>query len=84
MQAIAAWLVARRMHAVLALALTIMLPFAPLFSGAVMVMLVLFGGARTAALQGLAAIAVLATAVGKPILHLQLQVLLLAQNTVFQ
>ena len=60
MQAIAAWLVARRMHAVLALALTFMLPFAPLFSGAVMVMLVLFGGARIAALQGLAAMAALA------------------------
>ncbi len=60
MQAIAAWLVARRMHAVLALTITFILPFAPLFSGAVMVMLVLFGGAHIAALQGLAAMAVLA------------------------
>lgn len=60
MQPIAAWLVARPMHAVLGLALTMVLPFAQIFSGAAMVMLVLYGGARTAALQGLVAIAVLA------------------------
>jgi hypothetical protein len=59
-QAIAAWLVARPMHAVLGLALTLMLPFAQVFSGAVMVTLVLLGGARKAALQGLAAMVVLA------------------------
>jgi len=59
-QPIAAWLVARPMHAVLGLALTLVLPFAQIFSGAAMVMLVLYGGARTAALQGLIAIAVLA------------------------
>ena len=60
MQPIAAWLIARPLHAVLALALTLVLPFAQIFSGAAIVMLVLFGGARTAALQGLIAIAVLA------------------------
>ncbi|MCH7853398.1 MAG: DUF2232 domain-containing protein [Proteobacteria bacterium] len=60
MQPIAAWLIARPLHAVLALALTLVLPFAQIFSGAAIVMLVLYGGARTAALQGLIAIAVLA------------------------
>ncbi len=61
MQPIAAWLIARPLHAVLGLALTLVLPFAQIFSGAAIVMLVLYGGARTAALQGLIAIAVLAT-----------------------
>lgn len=60
MQPIAAWLIARPLHAVLGLALTLVLPFAQIFSGAAIVMLVLYGGARTAALQGLIAIAVLA------------------------
>ena len=60
MQPIAAWLIARPLHAVLGLALTLVLPFAQVFSGAAIVMLVLYGGARTAALQGLIAIAVLA------------------------
>ncbi len=59
MQAIAAWLVARPMHAVLGLALTLMLPFAQITSGAVMVVLVLYGGVRMAALQGLTAVVVL-------------------------
>ena len=60
MQPIAAWLIARPLHAVLGLALTLVLPFAQIFSGAAIVMLVLYGGARPAALPGLIAIAVLA------------------------
>jgi len=60
MQPIAAWLVARPMHAVLGLALTLVLPFGPILSGATMVALVLYGGARIAALQGLITMTVLA------------------------
>ena len=60
MQPIAAWLVARPMHAVLGLALTLVLPFGQIFSGAAMVMLVLYSGARKAALQALIALAVIA------------------------
>jgi len=58
-QPIAAWLVARPLHAILGLALTLVLPLGQIFSGAAMVMLVLYGGPRKAALQGLIAMAAL-------------------------
>ncbi|NOX68409.1 MAG: hypothetical protein GXP15_04425 [Gammaproteobacteria bacterium] len=60
MQPIAAWLVARPMHAVLGLALTLVLPFGPIFSGATMVVLVLYSGTGIAALRGLITMVVLA------------------------
>jgi len=58
-QPLAAWLVARPLHAILGLALTLVLPFGQIFSGATMVTMVLYGGPRKAALQGLMAIAAL-------------------------
>lgn len=59
MRQIAGWLTARPWNAVLGLALTLMLPFAQIVSGATMVLLVLAQGARTATLIALAAAAVL-------------------------
>jgi len=61
-QPIAAWLVSRPLNAVLGLALTyvLFLPLAGLFSGAVMVLLVLHHGVRSALTQALLAAALLA------------------------
>jgi hypothetical protein len=59
-QPVASWLVARPQNAVLGLAVTLLLPFAQLISGAVMVLLVLQQGLRTAVLESAAALAILA------------------------
>ena len=55
LQAVAQWLVARPQNAVLALFGTLLLPLSQLISGAVLVMLVLGKGARSAALAALLA-----------------------------
>lgn len=60
MQAIAAWLIARPQNAVLGLASTLMLPFAQVFSGAVLAFLVLQQGPAKSTLQALLAGALLA------------------------
>ena len=61
MQAIAAWLVARPQNAVLGLAASFFLPFAQIFSGAVMTLVTLNGGLRMALLTGVIAGGVLVT-----------------------
>jgi len=58
-QAIAAWLLARPHHAVMGLAATALLPVPQIFSGAVMVLLVLAQGARVAVTEAVAAAAIL-------------------------
>ncbi len=62
MQPIAAWLVARPLHGVLGLAISLLAPFPFSFplSGTVMVLLVLANGIRLATIKGLAAGALLA------------------------
>ncbi|MBT8084477.1 MAG: DUF2232 domain-containing protein [Woeseia sp.] len=60
MRPIAGWLTARPWNAVLGLSLSLLLPFAPVLSGAVMVLLVLANGLQRAALLALAAAAILA------------------------
>ena len=62
MQPIAAWLVSRPQNAILGLVATyvLFLPFAGIFSGAVIVLLVLHHGARRAMMEALLAAAVLA------------------------
>lgn len=60
LQPIAAWLVARPHNAILGLAGTLMLPFAQLLSGAVMVLLVLYQGPARATLEAIAASSLLA------------------------
>ena len=70
-QPIAAWLVARPLHAVLGLALTLLLPFAQVFSGATMTMIVLQQGWQLSMLQGALAaglVAVMAAVTGAPVL----------------
>ena len=59
MQPIAGWLVARPHNAVLGLAGTLMLPLAPILSGAVMALLVLRQGPLKASVQAAIAVAVL-------------------------
>jgi hypothetical protein len=59
-QPVASWLVARPQNAVLGLAATLLLPFAQVISGAVLVLLVLQQGLRTAVLESVAALAILA------------------------
>lgn len=59
-QRIAAWLTARPHQAVLGLALTLLMPFAQILSGAAMTLLVLQGGGPRSALQALAAAALVA------------------------
>lgn len=59
MQAIAAWLLARPHHAVTGLAVTALLPVPQIFSGAVMVLLVLVQGTRVAVTEAAAAAAIL-------------------------
>ena len=62
MQPIAAWLISRPQNAILGLAATyvLFLPLAGIFSGAVMVLLVLHHGVRRAMMYALVAAAVLA------------------------
>jgi len=59
-QAVAAWLVARPQNAILGLAVTLMLPFPQIFSGAVMALLVLHQGPVKSVLQAALAAALLA------------------------
>ncbi|MEX2496401.1 MAG: DUF2232 domain-containing protein [Woeseia sp.] len=60
MRPIASWLVARPQNAVIGLAGTLMLPFAQVISGTVMALLVIKHGAALAAMQAVAATAILA------------------------
>lgn len=60
MHPVAAWLVARPQNSILGLAATLLLPFAQLISGAVLVLLVLQQGFRLALLESAAALAILA------------------------
>lgn len=77
-QPIAAWLIARPLHGVLGLALTLLLPLAQVFSGAAMTMAVLHHGWRLSMLQGLIAaglVAVLAALTGAPVLTIMINAL---------
>jgi hypothetical protein len=60
MRPLASWLVARPQNAVIGLAGTLLLPFAQIFSGTVMALLVFKHGAALAAVQGVVATAILA------------------------
>jgi len=60
-QALASWLVLRPQHAVLGLAVTLLLPAPQLTSGVIMVLLVLAQGTRLAVIEALIAAAVLLT-----------------------
>jgi hypothetical protein len=69
-RAVAAWLIARPQNAIAGLAATLLLPLAPLVSGAVMALLVLGQGVAPAAFQGAAAMAILSASsliVGAPV-----------------
>lgn len=59
MRAVAGWLTARPWNAILGLAMTLVLPFAQILSGAVVVLLVLAHGLRMATLEAFAAVALL-------------------------
>ncbi len=59
MQALAQWLTARPLHAVLGLAVTLLLPAPQLTSGAIMVLLVLAQGPRLAVIEAMVAGAIL-------------------------
>ena len=79
MRPIAAWLTAQPWNAVLGLALSLLLPFAPVLSGAVMVLLVLANGVQRAALLAFFAAAMLAVTValfGNPVPPLLVSALL--------
>jgi hypothetical protein len=60
LQPVAAWLVARPLNGILALALTMLLPLSPVLSGLVMAHLVFANGVRVPVLQGIVAGASLA------------------------
>ncbi len=60
MQPVVGWLVARPQNALIGLAATLLLPLAQVFSGAVMVLLVLQQGLRMALLEGAGALVLLA------------------------
>ena len=69
-QPIAVWLVAKPLHTVLGLAFTLLLPFAQIFTGAAMTMVVLQQGWRLSALQGTGAamlVALLFAVTGVPV-----------------
>ncbi len=73
MRPISAWLTARPWNGILGLALTLLLPFAPLLSGAVMVLLMLAAGpqrALTVAVAAGAMLGVLFFAFGNPVVPL--------------
>ena len=61
MQALAAWLLAKPQNAVLGLAITLLIPWVPpqLSSGVILALLVVAQGTRMAAIQGLAAAALM-------------------------
>lgn len=78
MQPVVAWLVARPQNAVIGLAATLLLPFAQVISGMVMVLLVLQQGLRTAFLEAVGALAILAVVslvVGAPLAQLAVNAL---------
>jgi hypothetical protein len=78
-QPVASWLVARPQNAVVGLAATLLLPFAQVISGSVIVLLTLQQGLRLALLEGAAALAVLAAIsliVGAPLEQLLVNALL--------
>jgi hypothetical protein len=71
-QPLAAWLVARPQNAILALAGTLLLPVLQIFSGIIMVLLVLHQGVRLAAIEAAIAGAILAVVslvVGAPVMQ---------------
>lgn len=79
MQPVATWLVARPQNAILGLAATLLLPFAQLISGSVIVLLTLQHGFRRASLECIAALAILALVsliVGGPLDQLLLNAVL--------
>ncbi len=72
MQPLAAWVVARPQNAILALAGTLLLPVLQIFSGIIMVLLVLHQGPRLAAIEAAIAGGILATVslvVGAPVMQ---------------
>lgn len=74
----AAWLVARPQHAILALAATLLLPLLQIVSGIILVLLVLHQGARLAAIEAAIAGAVLAAVsliVGAPVMQVVIDAL---------
>jgi hypothetical protein len=78
-QPVASWLVARPQNAVVGLAATLLLPFAQVISGSVIVLLTLQQGLRLALLEGAAALVVLAAIsliVGAPLEQLLVNALL--------
>lgn len=78
MQGLAAWLLARPQNAVMALAATLLLPVLQIFSGIVMVLLVLKQGIRMAVIQGgIAAVllALVSLLAGAPLMQVVLSVL---------
>ena len=78
MQPLAAWLVARPQNAILALAATLLLPVLQLFSGIIIVLLVLHQGARLAAIEAVIAGAILAVVslvVGAPVMQVMVDAL---------
>jgi hypothetical protein len=77
-QPLAAWLVARPQNAILALAGTLLLPVLQIFSGIILVLLVLRHGARLAALEAAIAGAILAAVslvVGAPVMQVVIDAL---------
>lgn len=79
MRPVVAWLTAQPWNAVLGLSLTLLLPFAPILSGAVMVLLVLINGLQRATLLALAAAALMGATFalfGNPVLPLLVSALL--------
>ncbi|MGB5345336.1 MAG: hypothetical protein WBN23_04150 [Woeseia sp.] len=79
MRAVAAWLTAQSWNSVLGLSLSLLLPFAPLLSGAVMVLLVLANGIQRATLQAIVAVALMAATFalfGNPVAPLLVSALL--------
>lgn len=79
MRAVAAWLTAQPWNSVLGLSLSLLLPFAPVLSGAVMVLLVLVNGIKRAGLLALAAAALMGATFalfGNPVVPLLVNALL--------
>jgi hypothetical protein len=78
MQSVATWLVARPQHAVLALVATLLLPVLQIFSGAIMVLLVLRQGWRKAVAEGAFAglIVTVALAAGAPVAQVVANILM--------
>lgn len=78
MQPLAAWLVARPQNAILALAGTLLLPVLQIFSGIILVLLVLHQGTRLAAIEAVIAgvvLAVVSLVVGAPVMQVVIDAL---------